>query len=107
MTCTAPLTYPAELAVRDVEPSASPVKVNEPDVAPAGITTAAGLASTIPPGFPVSATEVPFAGAGVLRVTVPFSCLVRPIVLDGRVSRIVGLRTSMVAVASRYPAQTP
>src|SRR5690242_7705733 len=84
------------------DPGAVPLTIKVDEVAPAAIGTFAGRV-TMPLGTAESATIKPPAGAGVLRLRLPFMVLDKPRVFDWSVIETLGGATLIVAVPELNP----
>ena len=101
-TAVASGKFGSVLAWTAAEPGAVPLTVNVAEVAPAEIVTFAGRI-TMPLGTAVSVTVKPPAGAGALRLRLPFMVLDRPSVFDSSVIKTLGGATLIVAAPELNP----
>src|SRR5258708_5234310 len=86
-----------------VDPTAAPVTVKIPVLAPPGIFTGDGCRVTMPPGLAARLIEAPLEGAGALSVTVPFTVFVSPTVCASNASDMLVTATFTSTRSGLYP----
>jgi hypothetical protein len=100
-TAVVPPVKPGAPAVIVAAPRVKPVTVNDPVVAPPGMLTMGGSTSTTPVGLAAKVTARPPAGAGALKMMLPFAVRVGPKDVESVASVIVAAITLTIVKAPK------